>query len=176
MSENRILYDQNNNFVVGSWIRPIMKEHAILVTLNGGHILEFGFGLGIFSEEVQKIGVESHTIVENDPQRYSELLKFAENHRNVIPVFESWLDFDSKIKYDGIFHDTNTSIDLFSSYVSNWSKEGTVISWFSPAKKEQALLNEFADRYVEIPITMSEFAIYDSSHRDTYYLPLKVYK
>jgi hypothetical protein len=173
---NKTLYDKDNNFLVASWIQPIMKEHAILVSLNGGDILEFGFGLGIFSEEIQKIGVKSHTIVENDPEIFKDLVEFAKKYDNVIPVFDSWLNFESKIQYDGIFFDTNTSFDLFGSYVQKWSKEGTIISWFSPAKKEQAILNEFADRFIEIPINMEEYSIYDSSYRDTYYLPLKIYK
>lgn len=169
------LYDKNGYFLVSKWIKPIMVEHAKLVTLNGGDILELGFGLGICSEEIQKYNIKSHTIVENDPFIYERLLEFVEKNPNVKPVFGSWLEFESEIKFDGIFYDTETLTWELPKHTPRWSKNGTIISWFSPATKETSILRDYADSFIEIPINMPEYKIYDLDDRDTYYMPMKIF-
>ena len=41
-----------------------MQLHADIVCANGGHILEFGFGMGIGADLIQAHNIESHTIIE----------------------------------------------------------------------------------------------------------------
>jgi hypothetical protein len=173
--EKNTLYDKNGEFLVSTWIEPIMKEHAKLITMNGGHILEFGFGLGVFSRQAQNFEIESHTIVENDPEIYQSLLRFAEFYPNVKPVFSDWWSFESEIKYDGIFYDTESRGFELPNYIHKWSKTGTIISWFSPGRKEISYLKDFTDEFIELPIEIPEFTIYDVVERDTYYMPFKIF-
>ncbi len=173
--EKDTLYDKNGQFLVSTWIEPIMKEHAKLVTLNGGHILEFGFGLGVFSRQVQNFKIDTHTIVENDPEVFESLLRFAEFYPNVIPVFSDWWNFESELKYDGIFYDTEVRGNELPNFVHRWIKNGTILSWFSPAPKESCIHRKFADEFIEIPIQIPEYSIYGYNNRTVYYMPLKIF-
>ena len=61
--------EEPNTEVMGDWEIPLMRKHAeVCCYTSGGDILEIGFGMGLFANEVQRIGVKSHTIVEIHPQ------------------------------------------------------------------------------------------------------------
>lgn len=68
--------------VMGDWEIPLMKQHANLCCHNNGHVLEIGFGMGLFSNEAQKIGIKSHIIFESHP-------KIIERLYIVLPELES---------------------------------------------------------------------------------------
>ena len=40
------ILDEKDYEIMMDWETPIMKEHAKIVTKNGGDILEIGFGMG----------------------------------------------------------------------------------------------------------------------------------
>ncbi|MCZ6887430.1 MAG: hypothetical protein O7H39_02960, partial [Gammaproteobacteria bacterium] len=50
--------------IMEAWQVPLMQAMAEVVTETHGAVLEIGFGRGIASTMIQKLGVQSHTIVE----------------------------------------------------------------------------------------------------------------
>ena len=70
--------------IMHEWERPIMKELAKWACTNGGHIIEFGFGMGISAQYIQQHSIKSHTICEINPKVISNLKKWAHNKPNVI--------------------------------------------------------------------------------------------
>ena len=65
------------------WETPIMKEHAEIVTKNGGDILEIGFGMGICSNFIQQTNIKTHTIIEINDEIFNRLLEWAKDKPNV---------------------------------------------------------------------------------------------
>ena len=93
--------------IMHEWERPIMKELAKWACTNGGHIIEFGFGMGISAQYIQQHSIKSHTICEINPKVISNLKKWAHNKPNVIILEGDWVNNVSKMKtYDGILFDT----------------------------------------------------------------------
>lgn len=109
-TEGYIHTEEPHTEVMGDWETPLMKKHAELCCHNGGDILEIGFGMGIFANASQKIGVNSHTIVESHPQVLEKLYEWAQENPNITIIEGDWFDMISEInskQYDGIFFDTH---------------------------------------------------------------------
>ncbi|MDA0655819.1 MAG: hypothetical protein O2912_05355, partial [Proteobacteria bacterium] len=49
--------------VMMEWERPIMERSAEIITVNGGDVLNVGFGLGIIDTAIQQFGLVTHTII-----------------------------------------------------------------------------------------------------------------
>lgn len=105
------IYTENpDTEVIGYWEKPLMAEQAKLCCHNNGHILEIGFGLGLFAEAAHSIGIKSHTIVEIHPEILKNLKAWAKNKDNVKIIEGDWFEKINSINqynYDGIFFDTH---------------------------------------------------------------------
>ena len=101
------ILDEKGYEVMMDWETSLMKEHAKVVTENGGDILEIGFGMGICANFIQQSNIKSHTIIEIHDEVYKRLLEWAKDKPNVIPIKGDWFNNIPKDKkYDGIMHDT----------------------------------------------------------------------
>lgn len=60
--------------VMESWEHEYMKELARIATMNGGKVLEVGFGMGISAAYVQEHEIDEHLIIEAN----TEVVKKAE--------------------------------------------------------------------------------------------------
>jgi spermidine synthase len=90
--------------------KTLMENLANLVTENGGHILEIGFGMHLSADEIQKKpNVKSHTIIEIHPDIYHTAVEWAKDKPNVKILLGDWIDIIPSLnkKYDGILHDTH---------------------------------------------------------------------
>lgn len=91
---------------------PLMKASAEVVCHNNGHILEVGFGMGLFATACYDLGVESYTLVEIHPQVLQKATEWASARDNVNIIHGDWNDEEvlqqirSK-QYDGIYFDTH---------------------------------------------------------------------
>ncbi len=136
-SDHYIHTEEPNTEVMGDWEIPLMRKHAELCCYTSGRdILEIGFGMGLFANEVQRIGVKSHTIVEIHPQILENLYVWSENKPNVTIIEGDWFDVVDLInhkKYDGIFFDTHLDVNRgkFRELVVDHSlKPGGVFTYF----------------------------------------------
>jgi hypothetical protein len=90
--------------------KGLMDCLAHIVTQNGGHILEIGFGMGLSATAIQKNPkVLSHTIIEVHPKIYEKALKWSKDKPNTKIILGSWQDILPTLdfKYNGILHDTH---------------------------------------------------------------------
>lgn len=135
------LKDNPEEFVMMDWERSVMKKHAEIVCRKGGDILEIGFGMGISATYIQEFGCNSHTIVEYHPVVYENLLEWASDKPNVIPIFGNWeikSPYIKKRSYDGIFYDPYnfTQTNSFRNLVIDVIKPGGVFSYFEAMGKD----------------------------------------
>lgn len=96
--------------VMERWEEPYMKRLAEIATMNGGRVLEVGFGLGIAASYIQKSSVEEHHIIEANEQVFERMKDFAESAK-CCPILYSgfWEDISIKFEdefFDGILFDT----------------------------------------------------------------------
>ena len=134
--EDKIL-DERNREIMMDWETPIMKEHAKIVTENGGDILEIGFGMGICSNFIQQANINSHTIIEINDEIFKKLLEWAKDKPNVIPIKGDWFNSIPNKKYNGIMHDTweDKNYHNFVSTAKNYLRPKGIITYYNPDLK-----------------------------------------
>jgi hypothetical protein len=122
--------------VMGRWETPLMQQHSNLCAHNHGDVLEIGFGLGISADQIQSIGVNSHTIVEIHPVIAQKARDWAANKTNVTIIEGDWYDLRSTIiqnQYDGIFFDPHMDPNrrkFRTEVVDLCIKPGGIFTWF----------------------------------------------
>ncbi|MBF0377033.1 MAG: hypothetical protein HQK72_06075 [Desulfamplus sp.] len=111
--------------VMEDWEKPYMLELARIATLNGGSILELGFGMGISAGYIQQYEIETHIIIEPNHDVFNKLLSFASKSvKKVIPMCGFWQEVIHLLadeSLDGILFDTYPTKedeieDLYSSF------------------------------------------------------------
>ena len=142
IKENSIIDESSGWDVMSTWETPIMQKHADIVCANGGHILEFGFGMGISAGLIQEKDIESHTIIEINDNIYNSLVEWAKDKPNVIPVKGDWYDdIPTDKKYDGVFYDGFGDMlnkRYFPTRIMQHCKEGTILTWYNNLLKEES--------------------------------------
>ena len=138
------ILDENKREIMMEWETPIMKEHAKIVTENGGDILEIGFGMGISAGYIQSHSINSHTIVENHPEIIPRAQAWASNKSNVNIITGSWYDIRSNLStYDGVFYDTFGDDDWnqFGVELPNLVKANAKATWWNNNSEESNIHN-----------------------------------
>ena len=106
--EDRLLIGGHQ--VMMAWEAPYMHRLVSqLLSHTSGDILEIGFGMGIAATEIQRLGVNSHTIIEPHPDVWARALawKTARASSEITVVQDYWQNLTARgMKYDGIFFDT----------------------------------------------------------------------
>jgi guanidinoacetate N-methyltransferase len=114
--DEKAIYDEHSLFIGGhpvmeDWENPYMKELADIICVNGGKILEVGFGMGISSCHIQAHEIDEHYIIEANKQVYEKSLLFQKKWgmSKVFPLFGFWEDVVLTLEdesFDGILFDT----------------------------------------------------------------------
>jgi guanidinoacetate N-methyltransferase len=140
-----------NNFqVMQRWEDNYMRALASVATMNGGHILECGFGLGISASYIQKSKkIKSHTIIECHPgviRKAQKIFKDKIAQGKLILINGFWEDVTPKLKdnfFDGILFDTgpiDKEVEFFHFFpffkeAYRLLKKGGVFTYFSDEAK-----------------------------------------
>jgi guanidinoacetate N-methyltransferase len=110
---------------------PLMKKFAETGCINGGDILEIGFGMGISANYVQLNNIKSHTIIEIHPEIYNNAIEWAKDKKNVKVILGSWETIIPTLqqKFDGILHDTHIDYKSrdFLNYIKPVCRENCVV-------------------------------------------------
>ena len=95
--------------VMEDWEVPYMRALAAIACMEGGVVLEIGFGLGLSAGFVQQHPISKHIIIEANADVFSKLKEFAATApRPVEGVFGLWQDEIVKIpdkSVDGVLFD-----------------------------------------------------------------------
>ena len=96
--------------VMEDWEDEYMKLLAKIVTNNGGHILEIGFGMGISATYIQSHFISKHTIIEANQDVFTEAKSWSVKSKVPVELLLGfWEDQTSKLSdnsFDGILFDT----------------------------------------------------------------------
>ena len=170
---NKITIDGVGDEVMMDWEHSIMSASAAYITENGGDILEIGFGMGISAGYMHSHSIDSHTIVENHPEIIPKAVHWASNKSNVTIVSQSWYGVRNSLgTFDGIFYDIFGDDNLihFSSSLSNWTKNGTKVTWWNNETSETNFYNIPNVTYKSINVIPDSNTYFTGS--TTYYMPM----
>ena len=171
---DKITYINSNNLtleVMMDWEDTIMSASAAYVCMNGGDILEIGFGMGISAAYIQSHTINSHTIIENHPQVIPKAQAWAADKPNVTILEGSWFDIkDTLSTYDGLFYDTwgdLNNTDIWGLIPSFMKAGGRATWWGSHEELSMGFDNVTFDIHDVNPPTNQYF------NHSQYYLPKK---
>lgn len=96
--------------VMEDWETPYMEALAKIATINGGTVLELGFGMGISAKFIQQAQIEKHIIIEANHKVAEKANEFRQNATTPVVILEGfWEDVIDQIpdeSIDGILFDT----------------------------------------------------------------------
>ena len=136
LSSDEITIDGlKKGYVMHKGEKSLMLKLAEIATMNGGDILEIGFGMHLSADGIQSNpNVISHTIIEVHPEIYKHALSWAKDKPNTEIILGTWIDILPTInkKFDGVLHDTHNDNDIpkFLDYIKPNCKNGTIVSFF----------------------------------------------
>ena len=118
--------------VMMEWERPIMERSAEIITINGGDVLNVGFGMAIIDTAIQAHGVSTHTIIEAHPQVVRRARAWARDKNGINIVAKRWQDaIGDTGPFDGIYFDTLMPPMIpFLLESPNLLKKGGVFTFF----------------------------------------------
>lgn len=138
---NKIRLKDKNLNVMMDWETELMQRHAEIVCQHGGHILEIGFGMGISAGFIQQQPIQSHTIIEVNPQILKRAHQWAQDHPNVTIVHGDWVDVFKKHPktYDGIWYDADcVNLTMFRKHVvDRFLNENGIFTYFDPKGRDR---------------------------------------
>jgi guanidinoacetate N-methyltransferase len=131
----KISDEPRDGIVMHKGEKSLMRKLAEIATMNGGDILEIGFGMHLSADGVQSNpNVKSHTIIEVHPEIYKHALSWAKNKPNTEIILGDWIDILPTLdkKFDGVLHDTHldTNLSKFLDYVKPNCKSNTIVAFF----------------------------------------------
>ena len=136
LSSDEITIDGlKKGYVMHRGEKSLMLKLAEIASMNGGDILEIGFGMHLSADGIQSNpNVTSHTIIEVHPEIYKHALFWAKDKPNTEIILGTWIDILPTInkKFDGVLHDTHNDNDIpkFLDYIKPNCKNGTIVSFF----------------------------------------------
>jgi len=140
--------------VMERWEAPYMKKLAEIATMNGGKVLEVGFGLGISASYIQDNQLEEHHIIEANDQIFERMKDFTKSAKSSTFLYSGfWEDISKNFEdqyFDGILFDTypitleelHTARFSFFSEANRLLKVGGVFTHYSGEL-------EFTDEYTQ---------------------------
>lgn len=96
--------------VMERWEEDYMQDLAAIATMNGGRVLEVGFGMGISAEFIQKHDIGEHVVIEANKDVLERARQFAAEARHPVRLLCGfWEDVVPALEagsFDGILFDT----------------------------------------------------------------------
>jgi hypothetical protein len=124
--------------VMMRWETPLMQHHVDILPVEGGDILEIGFGMNISADMIMERNPASYTVVEIHPQIIAIAKEWAKDKPNVTIIEGNWLDVLGEIgkkRYDGILFDTygDSYVPIFVGVlVHRFIKPNGVFTYWGP--------------------------------------------
>ncbi len=132
---NSIHYTKNDNqyFMTLAHIgfKNLEERHAEIVSQNGGHILEVGFGLHCSADKFIDSNIASYTCIEINDTIYQQALNWAQGKQNVTIINGAWENIIPTLttQYDGIYYSPlDVDYIAFMNACKSISKVGTIMS------------------------------------------------
>jgi len=121
----------NSQLLAHIGFKNLEERHAEVVSQNGGHILEVGFGLGCSANKFISSSIASYTCVEINNTIYQHALTWAEDKSNVTIINGSWEEVFPTLttKYDGVYYSPlDVDYNQFFEACKLVSETGSIVS------------------------------------------------
>jgi hypothetical protein len=128
------ILDKSGLNIMMDWEDPLMKEAASVICVNGGDILNVGFGMGIIDTYIESYNPRTHWIIETHPDIQKKMIEGGWLKKpHVRCIFKPWQEVIYNLpKFDGIYFDTWDEEQWeFDSFVHNILKENGIYSFFN---------------------------------------------
>ena len=132
---NCIFYTSGSNLTyipfAHKGFKNLEEKHAEIVSQNGGHILEIGFGLGFSAEKFISSSIDSYTCIEINDIVYQNAATWSLDKQNVTIINGAWEDIIPTLstQYNGIYYSPLiVNHEQFYETCKSISKIGTIIS------------------------------------------------
>lgn len=134
--------------VMEDWEAPYMEDLANIATMNGGVILELGFGMGISATFIQKHNIKKHIIIEANHDVAEKARCFSKTSPHEVEILEGfWEDVIDKVPdnyLDGILFDTYplTEKEIYQNHFYFFDiaykklKNGGIFTYYSDEEKD----------------------------------------
>jgi len=134
--------------VMERWEDNYMKLLADIATLNGGDVLEVGFGMGISANYIQQKTITNHIIIEANKDVYTKALEFANQSKHPVKVilgfWEEVIDDLPDASLSGILFDTYPLVPdevhsnhfKFFEHAQRLLVPGGILTYYSDEMKE----------------------------------------
>ena len=141
--------------VMEDWEASYMRDLAEVACMNGGIVLELGFGMAISANFIQQHDIKKHIIIEANKEVAEKAREFAEKAKHETEILEGfWEDVIEKIpdeSLDGILFDTYPLVEkeiyqshfFFFPYAFRKLKKGGVLTYYSSE------INSFSDIHLK---------------------------
>ena len=108
------LFVGSQSQVMQDWEQPLMRRLAQFATLQGGRVLEVGFGLGISAAEIMNCGCEEYVVIEAHPEIAARARTWGAQQRIPVRIFEGfWQNVIHEVgRFDGVLFDVYAVNDI----------------------------------------------------------------
>ena len=162
------LLDSFGGEIMMKWEDNIMKHQAAEICINGGDILNVGFGLGLMDKHIQSHNPNTHWIIESHPDVQRKIIEDGWLKKpNVKVIHGDWVnDIPKNKKYDGIFFDLwNGSEDYarqkkLCDLLDHHTKPGTIFLCATEKAFNKSLYTDKGHKYQEIKTTQPKLKWY----------------
>lgn len=168
---------ENNldGYYIGQWRimtfdqQEIMRKYAecVIDGRNDVRLLEIGYGLGVFTDEAEKIGTKEHVIIECHP-KICAIAREKYNKQKHIKIFQGfWQEFKAEKRYDAIFYDCTVigkevdAVDELLQFIEFsmdhfLTEDGIISFWYQGNKIDYRILDFFKDKSINYKIILSD--------------------
>ena len=162
----------------GTWESKAFSASAAYICQNRGDILQIGYGMCQMANYIQSHPINSHTIIIDQQQAYEHALEWVQDKSNVTIITGSFYE-KTLPQYDGVFINKtkllycneNTAKIQIKNYIPNFTKIGSLISWYNYLNSETNMFNIDDIEYQHIELEESPPSNYIYGSDKNYYVP-----
>jgi len=149
-TEDGRLLDSGGHAVMMDWEDEIMKQQAESICMNGGDVLNVGFGMGIIDSYIESHRPRTHWIIEGHPDVQRKIIEdgwLKKPHVKVI--FKPWQEVLYHLpKFDGIYFDTWAEDQSeFDTHVKNMLKPDGIYTFFNNPRGDELGIHVALDSF-----------------------------
>ena len=134
------LLDSGGHAVMMDWEDEIMKQQASSVCMNGGDVLNVGFGMGIIDNYIEGHKPRTHWIIEGHPDVQEKMIKDGWLQKpHVRCIFKPWQEVIYNLpQFDGIYFDTWAEDQSeFDTHVKYMLKPNGIYTFFNNPRGDE---------------------------------------
>jgi len=174
--DGRLIQFDTGESIMMDWECPMMEFQAKQICMNGGDVLNVGYGLGCTDHAIETCNITSHSIIEIHPDVQSRIMGLGWHKKPHVKLyFGDWRSFLTRLpKLDGVYFDTwDEGSREFFEFLPNILKPNGIATFFNTPKDDHDgdnIIDESIDlihQYFDVEMTTMEIPFIDSYERQS---------